>query len=690
MFDNAPPADFTWEEKELTPQRQRASIEQIAQDPYAVVDHLPFHHCFGTEGASFRESEFVPGHSRALWAEAFGSVCNDCAIATEVDLNEFGMAVDHEWHLERRLKMFFLLPTLIFRKEVDGSSTVSLAKLIRRRLLKFKYLDEWKDLIAEFESDLVHLQSHMDEPPATDGNLRDANFKRTIALVGTGQMRRARTAILSKGCSDPNDPPITAQMAAKFPCRKAPILPPTDEQCAFERACLPWDAFREVIVKLKPLTAPGLGCLRNEHLTALLFTSRSNVSPRAHDAFNRLHRFCDIITQGRLPWYFFAAWTATSLCALNKCEVEDLAAGATMDCRPVAKGNSLRKAVSRAVLGEFSKQIISNTAPTQFGCGAKAGGTQMIMASQLHLEAHPDHVVVSLDMENAYNEIIRARILQALWDKPDLRPLFMFFYKEMAPESYVGLGGGTQMRTAPFRSAEGEQQGAHKSAPSFCIGVHSANMVTNTELRASLGFLIAGIDDTNLYGPPAEVFASIPRHQERLRHLGLQLNLSKSKCYIHPDHRPPDFDTLRGTIPEGCITNENGTIVHGLKFYGAPIGEPGFVSASLTKAAAKIGNDLSAIEERMDPTHLLCPEVPARQCLWQLILRCLQFKGNYIARHLPPRFTGDFCRTIDSKLDSLIETAIGVNLATLPPFAKERCRLPIRLKGLGVRDLERR
>ena len=80
----------------------------------------------------------------------------------------------------------------------------------------------------------------------------------------------------------------------------------------------------------------------------------------------------------------------------------------------------------------------------------------MVMASQLHLEAHPDHVVVSLDMENAYNEIVRARVLEALWSKPDLRPLFMFFYKEMAPESYVGLGSGTHMQTAPFRSAEGE------------------------------------------------------------------------------------------------------------------------------------------------------------------------------------------------------------------------------------------
>ena len=192
-------------------------MEMRTQDPYAVFDHIPFHHCFGTEGASFRESEFVPINSRALWAEAYGQVCNDCADATELDLNEFGMGVDTAWKLVRRLKLFFLLPTLIFRKQVDTSSPTSLARTIRRRLLKFKHIAEWHELIDEFECDLVHLRSHSMETQHPPDDLHAANYKRTISLVGTGQMRRARSAILSKGCSDTNDPTVKEQMRLKFP-----------------------------------------------------------------------------------------------------------------------------------------------------------------------------------------------------------------------------------------------------------------------------------------------------------------------------------------------------------------------------------------------------------------------------------------------------------------------------------------
>ena len=180
------------------------------------------------------------------------------------------------------------------------------------------------------------------------------------------------------------------------------------------------------------------------------------------------------------------------------------------------------------------------------------------------------------------------------------------------------------------------------------------------------------------------------RHQERLRRLGLSLNLSKSSCFIHPDHRPPNFDLLRGTIREGNLTNSDGVVTSGIKFYGAPIGEKAFVQAFLDKAALKIGTELSTIEERMDPDTRLSPEIPSRQCLWQLILRCLQFRGNYLARHVPPQFTGTFCDSIDAKINSLINTAIGVNLNSTSPFNTERCRLPVCMKGLGVRDMNRR
>ena len=100
-----------------------------------------------------------------------------------------------------------------------------------------------------------------------------------------------------------------------------------------------------------------------------------------------------------------------------------------MDCRPVAMGNSLRKVTTKALLAPFNDDIIEATKPTQFGCGESAGGSQMIFALKLQQECEPGHVLIALDVTNAYNEIQRAAILEAVWKNPKLRPLFYYFLR---------------------------------------------------------------------------------------------------------------------------------------------------------------------------------------------------------------------------------------------------------------------
>jgi len=118
---------------------------------------------------------------------------------------------------------------------------------------------------------------------------------------------------------------------------------------------------------------------------------------------------------GSLAWYFYIAWTATSLSAVNKLDTASLAEGDLMDCRPVAMGNTLRKAVTHALFDPFLQDIIAETKPTQFGCREKAGGSQMISAISLILEACPDFVCMALDLKNAYNEISREDCLEEVW-----------------------------------------------------------------------------------------------------------------------------------------------------------------------------------------------------------------------------------------------------------------------------------
>jgi len=100
---------------------------------------------------------------------------------------------------------------------------------------------------------------------------------------------------------------------------------------------------------------------------------------------------------------------------VNKLDPSSLGEGDLMDCRPVAIGNTLRKAVTRTLFNPFLQDIIAETKPTQFGCGEKAGGSQMIFAISLILEACPDFVCMALYLKNAYNKISREDCLEEVW-----------------------------------------------------------------------------------------------------------------------------------------------------------------------------------------------------------------------------------------------------------------------------------
>ena len=98
-----------------------------------------------------------------------------------------------------------------------------------------------------------------------------------------------------------------------------------------------------------------------------------------------------------------------------------------MDCRPVAKGNTFRKVLTATLMHPFKQAIIDVTAPTQYGSGEKAGGSQLVFAAQLMLEANPEFACLSLDIKNAFNEVERKTILDKLWETKRLRHLWYYF-----------------------------------------------------------------------------------------------------------------------------------------------------------------------------------------------------------------------------------------------------------------------
>ena len=139
-------------------------------------------------------------------------------------------------------------------------------------------------------------------------------------------------------------------MKSQFPSRKMTIPSPSEAQLNEERTSIDREILRTTIMSLKSQVSPGLSGFRYEHLQAILFSDKSKADRLAQSAFDELHSLSNGIVQGRLPWYFYQIWNGSSLTALNKKDAADLETNEIMDCRPICKGEAIKKVITKAKL----------------------------------------------------------------------------------------------------------------------------------------------------------------------------------------------------------------------------------------------------------------------------------------------------------------------------------------------------
>ena len=297
----------------LPPARDKAKVIQLAEDKFAVVDHISPETCCRQKNIFFEAKHVNPRIKNGR-----GRIC---AVVFQ-ELSEVANGIHHQHHLatelelklERRIKMFFLISTLIFW--IKGEE--GLKKIIRARINLWRN-NQWTTLIDDPEKDIYKTHSSSaDNSRSPASSTKSFNVRRGIELITAGQMSRGSKALLSKGFSDANREEIKCKMQSKFPKWKKLVVEPTETQWESERASLDRDIFRKCIMKLRGQVSPGLTGFRNEHIIVLLFSDASNADMLAKSAFDELFALSNDIVQGKLPWYFYQAWNGTSLTALNK------------------------------------------------------------------------------------------------------------------------------------------------------------------------------------------------------------------------------------------------------------------------------------------------------------------------------------------------------------------------------------
>ena len=81
-----------------------------------------------------------------LHAPPNNQVCEALTDALNINTNEHGLPPSFEVSIERRVKMFYIIPALILLKQVIATEkSIPICKLIQRRLNQWNYM-EWKEM----------------------------------------------------------------------------------------------------------------------------------------------------------------------------------------------------------------------------------------------------------------------------------------------------------------------------------------------------------------------------------------------------------------------------------------------------------------------------------------------------------------------------------------------------------------
>ena len=179
-------------------------------------------------------------------------------------------------------------------------------------------------------------------------------------------------------------------MKRKHPERKREIAPLTTEELSYSRRTLDREWFGEKLRKLKFDVAPGLGCLRNEHLLALLINPGREVCPSAQSAVENYFDYACAVVQAQLPAYFYAAWVACRLVPTNKVDPDELPPDTPPDCRPVGIGSSERRHITQAYYDDGLQGVYRGiVSPVQNGVGVKNGISITAFGVQAAVDANP-------------------------------------------------------------------------------------------------------------------------------------------------------------------------------------------------------------------------------------------------------------------------------------------------------------
>ena len=254
-----------------------------------------------------------------------------------------------------------------------------------------------------------------------------------------------------------------------------------------------------------------------------------------------------------------------------------------------------------------------------------------------------------MDLTNAFNTVEREPILSYLAEEfPEALPWAAWSLCSEAP-----LLSADQI----VSSRTGVQQGDPLGPLFFACGIQKAILQIQQEHPSS--FHVYYLDDGTIVGPLSDLDVALSKLTERLPHLGLHVNLVKTKLFTrHPIQSFPNLSQLIGLSSEG------------LEALGTPIGTPSFVQQHVERKFTQAANFCEKVKL-----------VSNSQVAFALLRFCAgTCRIVHLAKVVPPDCLQRFLWNLD---EAMVATAQHCGGLVLNHVAREQLFLPTRLGGVG-------
>jgi hypothetical protein len=606
--------------------------------------------------------------------------------------------------------ILFLIPRIILRRDPakgdtshngrsardallrDHALAMPAGDCMRMRIERFKNGD-WQCLYEDYERAAAVQRKHRASMPAgnrTEATLRLSAYKKADRLVGCNELSRGANAIIST-CSAEND-------AARAACRLAAKHPTTGG--------LSEEVASAIDVALAETSAP-LQIDQESFTWALMHHSRGaaagpsgwtlecwkDVCADANISASLLSFVNATFCRATLPPTLMQLWGSCNTVGLTKKDG---------GLRPISMGETLRRLTGKAAAHQLRDATSAHLRPLQWGVNTSRGCATIAHTARDYLRRHPDHVLLKLDIANAFNSQSRGAFLTTVATSfPELLPLAAQFYQ--SPTSLYIRG---REETCTLQSVSGQQQGDTLGPLLFALGLQP---VLEAVQEKYPGVIIrAYIDDIHLIGPDGDVAAAFVLLRKLLVAQNLQVSFGAAKtsawspAWETSSWRAVTSDVL-GPLPE--TTERIHQCVGGIKTLGTFIGTDSFIKAAsmaliCSHATPAHSADSEAATASIDePTRVeddfqhACDSVAAFAHFKAtssvhnanvLLQRCIVPKIGYSLELLPPHLVADSAAAAH-KLVVQAYCAINDITAEEAASVSDRLALPPSLKGCGLR-----